>query len=105
MPELCGTLLVLELCYSMTRRFLDEQRASGQQREDKHRSHIGGSLDRVKTTFVYIILLFIYAPSVRPGIHILSLNPIIHAPSILEHKECDKQRGILVIQRSVTIVS
>jgi hypothetical protein len=60
MPELCGTLLVLELCYSMTRRFLDEQRASGQQREEQHRSHIGGSLDRVKTTFLYIILLFIY---------------------------------------------
>jgi hypothetical protein len=35
MPELCGTLLVLELCYSMTRRFLDEQRASGQQREEQ----------------------------------------------------------------------
>ncbi|KAM0857225.1 hypothetical protein ACQ4PT_048605 [Festuca glaucescens] len=29
-PELCGTLPGLELCYSMTRRFLDEQRAPGQ---------------------------------------------------------------------------
>uniref|UniRef100_A0ACD5XCT5 Uncharacterized protein n=1 Tax=Avena sativa TaxID=4498 RepID=A0ACD5XCT5_AVESA len=28
-PELCGTLPGLELCYSMTRRFLDEQRAPG----------------------------------------------------------------------------
>uniref|UniRef100_A0ACD5WL85 Uncharacterized protein n=1 Tax=Avena sativa TaxID=4498 RepID=A0ACD5WL85_AVESA len=26
-PELCGTLPGLELCYSMTRRFLEEQRA------------------------------------------------------------------------------
>uniref|UniRef100_A0A0D9V916 Uncharacterized protein n=1 Tax=Leersia perrieri TaxID=77586 RepID=A0A0D9V916_9ORYZ len=26
-PELCGTLPALELCYSMTRRFLDEQRS------------------------------------------------------------------------------
>uniref|UniRef100_A0A0E0JS83 Uncharacterized protein n=1 Tax=Oryza punctata TaxID=4537 RepID=A0A0E0JS83_ORYPU len=30
-PELCGTLPALELCYSMTRRFLDEQRAPGQE--------------------------------------------------------------------------
>uniref|UniRef100_A0ACD5XAD5 Uncharacterized protein n=1 Tax=Avena sativa TaxID=4498 RepID=A0ACD5XAD5_AVESA len=30
-PELCGTLPGLELCYSMTRRFLDEQRASAGQ--------------------------------------------------------------------------
>ncbi|XP_062207776.1 uncharacterized protein LOC133909383 [Phragmites australis] len=32
-PELCGTLPALELCYSMTRRFLDEQRAPGQEQE------------------------------------------------------------------------
>uniref|UniRef100_A0A0E0FX28 Uncharacterized protein n=1 Tax=Oryza nivara TaxID=4536 RepID=A0A0E0FX28_ORYNI len=32
-PELCGTLPALELCYSMTRRFLDEQRAPGQEPE------------------------------------------------------------------------
>nr|CAB3475106.1 unnamed protein product [Digitaria exilis] len=32
-PELCGTLPALELCYSMTRRFLDEQRAMGQEQE------------------------------------------------------------------------
>jgi hypothetical protein len=60
MPELCGALLVPELCYNMTQRFLNEQRASGQQREEQHRSHIGGYLDRVKTTFLYIILLFIH---------------------------------------------
>ncbi|KAG8051124.1 hypothetical protein GUJ93_ZPchr0009g1427 [Zizania palustris] len=30
-PELCGTLPTLELCYSMTRRFLDEQREPGQE--------------------------------------------------------------------------
>ena len=29
-PGLCRTLPGLELCYSMTRRFLDEQRAPGQ---------------------------------------------------------------------------
>ncbi|CAO2182035.1 unnamed protein product [Urochloa humidicola] len=34
-PELCGTLPALELCYSMTRRFLDEQRAPGQEQEQK----------------------------------------------------------------------
>ncbi|OEL23427.1 hypothetical protein BAE44_0015551 [Dichanthelium oligosanthes] len=32
-PELCGTLPALELCYSMTRRFLDEQKALGQEQE------------------------------------------------------------------------
>lgn len=32
-PELCGTLPALELCYSMTRRFLDEQKAPGQEEE------------------------------------------------------------------------
>ncbi|KAL6616543.1 hypothetical protein ACP70R_038813 [Stipagrostis hirtigluma subsp. patula] len=32
-PELCGTLPALELCYSMTQRFLDEQRAPGQEPE------------------------------------------------------------------------
>jgi len=32
-PELCGTLPALELCYSMTRRFLDEQRAPGKEEE------------------------------------------------------------------------
>ncbi|XP_062228560.1 uncharacterized protein LOC133926568 isoform X2 [Phragmites australis] len=32
-PELCGTLPALELCYSMSRRFLDEQRAPGQEQE------------------------------------------------------------------------
>ncbi|TKW18264.1 hypothetical protein SEVIR_5G420500v4 [Setaria viridis] len=32
-PELCGTLPALELCYSMTRRFLDEQREPGQEQE------------------------------------------------------------------------
>lgn len=32
-PELCGTLPALELCYSMTRRFLDEQKAPGQEQE------------------------------------------------------------------------
>lgn len=34
-PELCVTLPALELCYSMTRRFLDEQRASGQEQEEE----------------------------------------------------------------------
>jgi hypothetical protein len=34
-PELCGTLPALELCYSMTRRFLDEQRAPGQDEEEE----------------------------------------------------------------------
>ncbi|TVU36167.1 hypothetical protein EJB05_18086, partial [Eragrostis curvula] len=34
-PELCGTLPALELCYSMTRRFLDEQRAPGQGQEQE----------------------------------------------------------------------
>ncbi|XP_066310425.1 uncharacterized protein [Miscanthus floridulus] len=34
-PELCGTLPALELCYSMTRRFLDEQRAPGQEQEEE----------------------------------------------------------------------
>ncbi|KAL6840344.1 hypothetical protein ACP4OV_030154 [Aristida adscensionis] len=34
-PELCGTLPALELCYSMTRRFLDEQRAPGQGEEQE----------------------------------------------------------------------
>jgi len=33
-PELCGTLPALELCYSMTRRFLDEQRAPGKEQEN-----------------------------------------------------------------------
>ncbi|WVZ67824.1 hypothetical protein U9M48_016853 [Paspalum notatum var. saurae] len=33
-PELCGTLPALELCYSMTRRFLDEQRAPGQEQQE-----------------------------------------------------------------------
>ncbi|GJM92299.1 hypothetical protein PR202_ga08759 [Eleusine coracana subsp. coracana] len=32
-PELCGTLPALELCYSMTRRFLDEQGAPGLEQE------------------------------------------------------------------------
>uniref|UniRef100_A0A0A8XYK0 Uncharacterized protein n=1 Tax=Arundo donax TaxID=35708 RepID=A0A0A8XYK0_ARUDO len=34
-PELCGTLPALELCYSMTQRFLDEQRAPGQEQEQE----------------------------------------------------------------------
>ncbi|CAL4953219.1 unnamed protein product [Urochloa decumbens] len=34
-PELCGTLPALELCYSMTRRFLDEQRAQGQEQQEQ----------------------------------------------------------------------
>lgn len=34
-PELCGTLPALELCYSMTRRFLDEQKAPGQEQEEE----------------------------------------------------------------------
>uniref|UniRef100_A0A0A9CJ14 Uncharacterized protein n=1 Tax=Arundo donax TaxID=35708 RepID=A0A0A9CJ14_ARUDO len=34
-PELCGTLPALELCYSMTRRFLDEQRGPGQDQEQE----------------------------------------------------------------------
>ncbi|CAO1942656.1 unnamed protein product [Urochloa humidicola] len=34
-PELCGTLPALELCYSMTRRFLDEQRAPGHEQEQE----------------------------------------------------------------------
>ncbi|PUZ53490.1 hypothetical protein GQ55_5G055100 [Panicum hallii var. hallii] len=34
-PELCGTLPALELCYSMTRRFLDEQRAPGHEQEEE----------------------------------------------------------------------
>lgn len=34
-PELCGTLPALELCYSMTRRFLDEQRPPGQEQEEE----------------------------------------------------------------------
>jgi len=33
-PELCGTLPALELCYSMTRRFLDEQRAPSKEQEN-----------------------------------------------------------------------
>jgi hypothetical protein len=32
-PELCGTLPALQLCYSMTRRFLHEQRAPGEEQE------------------------------------------------------------------------
>ncbi|RLN22051.1 uncharacterized protein C2845_PM07G31550 [Panicum miliaceum] len=32
-PEFCGTLPALELCYSMSRRFLDEQRAPGHEQE------------------------------------------------------------------------
>jgi hypothetical protein len=32
-PELCGTLPALQLCYSMTRRFLDGQRAPGEEQE------------------------------------------------------------------------
>lgn len=32
-PGLCGTLPALELCYSMTRRFLDEQREPGHEQE------------------------------------------------------------------------
>ncbi|XP_066315568.1 uncharacterized protein [Miscanthus floridulus] len=34
-PELCGTLPALDLCYSMTRRFLDEQRPPGQELEEE----------------------------------------------------------------------